>query len=687
MLPVSCICASVGAVSVSEAVCTGDCVLSVCGARRFSGAVSRCTAAGTSGTAFITLTALRFFLRGKLNPRLQYTLWLLAALRLLLPVSLVRSPVSVMNAVPDVPAAVQRLTAPEDRRAPQTDNTQSPVQTVSEPETAPVEVQTRLTASTILKLVWLTGAAAMALAVLAQNLLFLRRLKRIRRPFACPESPVPVWVASGLPSPCLAGLFRPEIYLTSEAAQDPETRQFVLRHELAHYHARDQLWSLLRLICQCLYWFDPFVWLAAALSRRDCELACDERVLKDLDPGSRASYGRALLSLVAPKRARGQLLSCATTMQLGRKSLRERITLIAKKPKMAAYTLVFVLVLSLVLTACTFTGAPAQPEPEPAPEPVQTEPEPIQPEEPPADTEAPQPVEDDPEAGFQMAFPMLNYASFQRYLDEHPETLDSGWEHIRINEAGFDDAGTSIETQQGDQVLAVDAEYGIVLVRITGDGYRGVLAICRYPELLRLEMASTYGTEGESAGKIASDHGGILAMNANGFQDPNGKGNGGQLAGWCMAQGEEHGYHFGGDVYQRVELSENGLDCRIVPASDPVGEGTYNAAEFTPALIKDGEKIEDSFWTGEQPRACFGTSTQGIYMLVIEGRYPDEGIRGTSVNTCSDILLSYGCWNALNMDGGSSAILWYDGEYVTQSSSSFLRYTGGRPLPNAWVYG
>ncbi|MFR1989704.1 MAG: M56 family metallopeptidase [Oscillospiraceae bacterium] len=150
-----------------------------------------------------------------------------------------------------------------------------------------------------------------------------------------------------------------------EAAQDPETRQFVLRHELAHYHARDQLWSLLRLICQCLYWFDPFVWLAAALSRRDCELACDERVLKDLDSGSRVSYGRALLGLVAPKRARGQLLSCATTMQLGRKSLRERITLIAKKPKMAAYTLVFVLVLSLVLTACTFTGAPAQPEPDP----------------------------------------------------------------------------------------------------------------------------------------------------------------------------------------------------------------------------------------------------------------------------------------------------------------------------------
>ena len=114
----------------------------------------------SSTVLILALTALRFFLRGKLNPRLQYTLWLLAALRLLLPVSLVRSPVSVMNAVPDVPAAVQRLTAPEDRRAPQTDNTQSPVQTASETETAPTEAQMQLTGSTILKLVWLTGDGA-----------------------------------------------------------------------------------------------------------------------------------------------------------------------------------------------------------------------------------------------------------------------------------------------------------------------------------------------------------------------------------------------------------------------------------------------------------------------------------------------------------------------------------------------
>ena len=634
----------------------------------------------SSTVLILALTALRFLLRGRISPRLQYALWLLAALRLLLPGTLAKSPVSVMNA----PTAVQQLTAPEDRRAPLKADDTAPAQTAAAKTDTTQAETTQVPVKNILKIVWLAGAAVLGALMLAQNFVFLRKLKRARRAVSCPESPLPVWLVAGLPSPCLVGLFRPEIYLTPEATADPETCRFVLRHELSHYRAGDPFWSLLRLVCLCLYWFDPFVWLAALLSRRDCELACDARVLRGMDGESRAAYGRALLGLIRPEPARGQLLSGATTMQLGKKSLTERIKLIAKRPKMAAYTLVFVLLLSLVLAACTFTGAPAQQEPEPVPQPVQTEPaEP----EPAPDEEAPQPVEDDPEARFQMTFPMLDYASFQRYLDEHPETLENGWEKIHINEAGFDDTGTSIETRQGDQVLAIDAEYGILLVRVADDGYRGVLAICRYPELLQLEMAENYGAEGELAGNIASDHGGILAMNANGFLDPNGEGNGGQLAGWCMSNGEGYGVHFSGDVYQRIELSENGLDCRIVPASDPVGEGTYNAAEFTPALIKDGEKIEDSFWTGEQPRACFGTGDQGVYMLIIEGRYPDEGIRGTSVNTCSDILLAYGCRNALNMDGGSSAILWYDGEYVTQSSSSFLRYTGGRPLPNAWVYG
>ena len=66
-------------------------------------------------------------------------------------------------------------------------------------------------------------------------------------------------------------------------------------------------------------------------------------------------------------------------------------------------------------------------------------------------------------------------------------------------------------------------------------------------------MAENSGAEGELAGNIASDHGGILAMNANGFLDPNGGGDGSQLAGWCMSNGEGYGTHFAGEAYQRIE--------------------------------------------------------------------------------------------------------------------------------------
>ena len=295
-------------------------------------------------------------------------------------------------------------------------------------------------------------------------------------------------------------------------------------------------------------------------------------------------------------------------------------------------------------------------------------------------------LEKQAEAQFYELFWELDRSSMETYLQEHPDTLANGWDHIYINEAGFDDSGTSIQTTFGEQVLAIDAHNGVLLLRITGKGYRGVLAVGKDPSRLSIEMASTLGTAGQLSGTIAEAHNGVLAMNANGFLDPNGAGNGGLLAGYTMSNGTAYGDHFTAYAYKRIELHDDNL-FYIKDALSPVGEGCTDAAEFTPALIVDGKKIMDDYWTGEQPRACIGQSDKyEILMLVIEGRYPLEGILGTSVNNCSEILLQHNCMQAINLDGGSSAMLWFDGEYVTQSSSSPLRYTGGRPLPNAWVY-
>ena len=298
----------------------------------------------------------------------------------------------------------------------------------------------------------------------------------------------------------------------------------------------------------------------------------------------------------------------------------------------------------------------------------------------------PEELEKQAEEAFYELFWELDRSSMEAYLTQYPDTLANGWDHIYINEAGFDDQGTSIQTTFGEQVLAIDAKNAILLVRISGKGYRGVLAVGKDPSLLSIEMASTLGAAGQLSGEIAAAHNGVLAMNANGFLDPGGAGNGGLLAGYSMSNGTAYGEHFSAYAYKRIELHEDNL-FYIKDALSPVSEDCTDAAEFTPALIVDGKKIMDDYWTGEQPRACIGQSEKyEILMLVIEGRYPLEGILGTSVNNCSEILLQHKCMQAINLDGGSSAMLWFDGEYVTQSSSSPLRYTGGRPLPNAWVY-
>ena len=298
----------------------------------------------------------------------------------------------------------------------------------------------------------------------------------------------------------------------------------------------------------------------------------------------------------------------------------------------------------------------------------------------------PEELEKQAEDAFYELFWELDRSSMEAYLAQYPDTLANGWDHIYINEAGFDDQGTSIQTTFGEQVLAIDAKNAVLLVRISGKGYRGVLAVGKDPSRLSIEMASTLGVTGQLSGEIAAAHNGVLAMNANGFLDPGGAGNGGLLAGYSMSNGTAYGEHFSAYAYKRIELHEDNL-FYIKDALSPVSEDCTDAAEFTPALIVDGKKIMDDYWTGEQPRACIGQSEKyEILMLVIEGRYPLEGILGTSVNNCSEILLQHKCMQAINLDGGSSAMLWFDGEYVTQSSSSPLRDTGGRPLPNAWVY-
>lgn len=293
------------------------------------------------------------------------------------------------------------------------------------------------------------------------------------------------------------------------------------------------------------------------------------------------------------------------------------------------------------------------------------------------------------EERFYETFWELNRTSFEDYLDAHPEALANGWDHIYINEAGLYDEGTSIYTSMGEQVLAVDAENKILLVRVAGskagNGYQGVLAIAKDPAQLRCGASAGIGSYGQTLEQLVIGNGGILGMVGSGFYDPGGNGSGGVVAGYTMCEGKSYGTHYSSAGSKRIELT---LDNKmyITDSFDPVASDVTDAVEFDPALIVDGELAVGGFYNrnGVNPRAAIGQSESGeILMLVIEGRMYGRSI-GTDTEECANILMRHKCYTALNLDGGTSAVMWYNGEYVTKCSNEDIE---SRSLPNAWIYG
>ena len=315
----------------------------------------------SSSVLILVLAILRLVLRGRISARLQYALWLLVLVRLLVPVSFFRSPVSVAEAAaPAVTRAEELSNTPVAYRYIFI-GTGSPAQPEGPGRFEHTHAVPKWTARDVVRAIWFGGIAVMAAWFALVNVRLARRLKMNRMPYRC-ASVLPVCVAEGIPSPCLFGLFRPVIYLTPRAAEDDAEARQIITHELVHYRRGDVLWALLRSVCLAVWWFNPLVWLAAALSRQDCELACDEGTIRALGEDARFDYGRTLVGMTKVGVRLSDLLCGATTMTTGKKSLKERVERIAKAPKTSAAVAVIVLIIAAVAVGCTFSGPAAEPD-------------------------------------------------------------------------------------------------------------------------------------------------------------------------------------------------------------------------------------------------------------------------------------------------------------------------------------
>lgn len=328
-----------------------------------------CWALGAS-VLILTVLLLRFLLRERISCRLRYVLWLAVAARLLLPLQLPMSlPWGTQALTPEVPQSWEKPTVPifpghttsvEEAHPYYSDFKpgylgpgpwSSGYVRISDDGKTVTTYSDLYTPNEVIQLVWLTGALEMGAVLIRSNARFARGLEKRRKPLEVENCPLPVYVAEGLPSPCLFGVLWPAVYLTPEAAADETVLRHVLAHELTHYAHKDHLWAAARCLCLALHWYNPLVWLAAILSKRDGELACDEGAVARLGETERIPYGRTLVDMVAARSGRpADLLSCSTAMTGGKKSIQQRVAMLVKKPE-TAKTALFLAVSAVALAA------------------------------------------------------------------------------------------------------------------------------------------------------------------------------------------------------------------------------------------------------------------------------------------------------------------------------------------------
>ena len=204
-----------------------------------------------------------------------------------------------------------------------------------------------------------------------------------------------------------------------------------------------------------------------------------------------------------------------------------------------------------------------------------------------------------------------------------------------------------------------------------------------------VKLVASQGSQGANYGEqlqiMAKRNNAIAAINASGFVDPNGNGNGGTPIGIIIRDGQITSSSKGSNGKDYVAaLTESGLLVTgFYTPNELIGLNTKYAAGFKPQLLVNGEKMIKSGnggW-GYGPRTALAQKKDGsIMFLVIDGRQKHS--IGASMKDVQDLLFERGAHNAMAMDGGSSALMYFDGRYVTTPSSlnNVPRY-----IPNAWV--
>ncbi len=289
---------------------------------------------------------------------------------------------------------------------------------------------------------------------------------------------------------------------------------------------------------------------------------------------------------------------------------------------------------------------------------------------------------------FYEVFSELDRDSFENFLKENPEYFENGYDEINVNligEANEKNYDTGITTNKGDAVLAINAEHGVMIAEIVGEDslgmeYAGKLAFCKKPGNVFVGLCEGLLEYGSFVSEMVRDHDAFLGINASGFEDYEGNGNGGTPYGFLKSKGKEIQGAVG-DGWKIIGFDDN--DCLQIGAFEDTSI-LRDGVEFNPALIMNGKNmVEGSGLNDQQPRTAIGQKKdKTVLMLVIDGRQTHSF--GISIERCGAIMEKYEAYQASLLDGGSSSVMVYDGYEIT-SPTTLSSNDEGRTLPDAFL--
>ena len=231
----------------------------------------------------------------------------------------------------------------------------------------------------------------------------------------------------------------------------------------------------------------------------------------------------------------------------------------------------------------------------------------------------------------------------------------------------------------------LSSEDGIEVYSVVGGTYQGYMMVVKDPSRVTVGTCRDKfdGSKGLQLKDIAKRYDAVAAINGGGFEDRGGVGNGGIPVGLVISEGKVK--HTGRDRNYNITVGFDKDNIMVLAKNmsddDAKAKGIRDAITFGPALIVNGEPASvRGESSGLNPRTAIGQRKDGaVLMLVIDGRQASS--LGATYSDLISIMVEYGAVNAINMDGGSSSLMYYKGEYL----NSGVVLTGSRKMPTAFI--